>query len=93
MVMLVVSLLLASQFLKLFPDSDNARLSERKFTVETLAVHVAMELDNSSGQGSDEISELLRSTVQRTASLNLSLFETKMVRFSMSMAATTATGP
>ena len=67
MVMLVVSLLLASQFLELFPDSDNARLSERKFTVETLAVHVAMELDNSSGQGSDEISELLRSTVQRNS--------------------------
>ena len=65
MVMLVISLLLASEFLGLFPNSNNAHLSERKFTVETLAVHVAMELDNSSGQGSDEISELLRSTVQR----------------------------
>jgi len=67
MVMLVISLLLASEFLGLFPNSDNARLSERKFTVETLAVHVAMELDNSVGQGSDEISELLRSTVQRNS--------------------------
>jgi len=65
MVMLVISLLLASEFLGFFPNSNNAHLSERKFTVETLAVHVAMELDNSSGQGSDEISELLRSTVQR----------------------------
>ncbi len=65
MVMLVISLLLASEFIGLFPDNENARKSERKFTVETLAVHVAMELDNSSGQGSDEISELLRSTVQR----------------------------
>jgi len=65
MVMLVISLLLASEFLGLFPNSNNARLSERKFIVETLAVHVAMEMDNSSGQGSAEISELLRSTVQR----------------------------
>ena len=65
MVMLVVSLLLASEFLGLFPDSDDARRSERKFIVETLAVHVAMEMDNSNGVASDEISELLRSTVQR----------------------------
>lgn len=65
MVMLVISLLLASEFLGLFPNSNNAKLSERKFIVETLAVHVAMELDGSSGQGSAEISELLRSTVQR----------------------------
>jgi len=48
-----------------FPNSDNAKLSERKFIVETLAVHVAMEMDTSSGQASAEISELIRSTVQR----------------------------
>jgi len=52
MVMLVISLLLASQFLKLFPDSNDARLAERKFVVETLAV---------------QISELLRNTVQRNS--------------------------
>jgi len=67
MTMLVISLLLASEFLGLFPNSNNARLSERKFVVETLAVHVAMEMDNSSGVASDEISELLRSTVQRNS--------------------------
>ena len=39
MTMLVISILLAAQFLKLFPNSDNAKLSERKFIVETLAVH------------------------------------------------------
>ena len=67
MVMIVISILLASEFLKIFPSNDKAHLSERKFTVETLAVHVAMELDNSSGEGSNEISELLRSTVQRNS--------------------------
>ncbi len=67
MVMLVISLLLASEFLGLFPNSNNAKLSERKFIVETLAVHVAMEMDSSSGQGSEEISELLRTTVQRNS--------------------------
>lgn len=64
MVMLVISLLLASEALGLFPK-NGSRLVERKFIVETLAVHVAMEMDNSSGTVSPEISELLRNTVQR----------------------------
>lgn len=65
MVMLVISILLASEFLGLFPNNDNAKVSQRKFIVETLAVHVAMEMDSSDGQGNAELSELLRSTVQR----------------------------
>ncbi len=67
MVMLVISLLLASEFLGLFPNNTNAKISERKFITETLAVHVAMEMDSSAGQTSAEISELLRTTVQRNS--------------------------
>ena len=63
--MLVISLLLASEALGLFPNTSKARLAERKFIVETLAVHVAIEMDKSSATGSEEISELLRTTVQR----------------------------
>ena len=60
MVMLVISLLLASEAIGLFPNTSKARLAERKFIVETLAVHVAIEMDKSSATGSEEISELLR---------------------------------
>ncbi len=67
MVMLVVSLLLASEAIGLFPSNKNAHESQRKFIVETLAVHVAMEMDSSAGKGSEKISELLRSTVQRNS--------------------------
>ncbi len=67
MVMLVISILLAAEFLGLFPNNNNARYAERKFIVETLAVHVAMEMDSSSGENSEEISELLRTTVQRNS--------------------------
>ena len=67
MVMLLTSLLLASEFLGLFPDNTKAKLSERKFIVETLAVHVAMEIDDIEDKGSAVISELLRSTVQRNS--------------------------
>ena len=67
MVMLVISILLASEFLGLFPDNNNSRTAERKFVVETLAVHIAMEMENSDGNGSAEISELLRNTVQRNS--------------------------
>lgn len=67
MVMLVISLLLASEFLKLFPNNTNAKISERKFIVETFAVHIAMEMDSSAGQTSPEIAELMRSTVQRNS--------------------------
>ena len=63
--MLVISLLLASEAIGLFPNTSKARLAERKFIVETLAVHVAIEMDKSSATGSEEISELLRTTVQR----------------------------
>ncbi len=69
MTMLVVSILLASELLRLFPNEASAKLSERKFMVETLAVHVAMEMDESDGAGNAEISELLRSTVQRNTAV------------------------
>ena len=62
MTMLVISLLLASDFLGLFPKNNHNDLTQRKFIVETLAVHVAMELD---GGDSAKISELLRTTVKR----------------------------
>ena len=65
MVMLLISLLLASEFLGLFPDNTKSRLSERKFLVETLTVNVATQLDEINDQGSTVISELLRTTVQR----------------------------
>jgi diguanylate cyclase (GGDEF)-like protein/PAS domain S-box-containing protein len=62
MTMLVISLLLASDFLGLFPKNIRNDLTQRKFIVETLAVHVAMELD---GGDNAKISELLRTTVKR----------------------------
>ncbi len=62
MVMLVISLLLATEFLGLFPKTNNSALTERKFIVETLAVHVAMELEQ---ENNEKISELLRTTVTR----------------------------
>jgi len=62
MTMLVVSLLLACDFLGLFPSNKNDELAERKFVAETLAVHVAMELEE---QSDEKISELLRTTVTR----------------------------
>jgi len=61
MTMLVISILLASEFLGLFPNNDKSGLTERKFIVETLAVHVAMELDGDQ----EKISEMLRTTVTR----------------------------
>ncbi len=61
MTMLVVSLLLASEFLGLFPNTTRDGLTERKFIVETLAVHIAMELDGDQ----QKISEMLRTTVTR----------------------------
>lgn len=61
MTMLVISILLASEFLGLFPNKDKSGLTERKFIVETLAVHVAMELDGEQ----EKISEMLRTTVTR----------------------------
>lgn len=64
MVMLVISLLLASEFLGLFPKSNTNALTERKFIVETLAVHVAMELEQ---ENNEKISELLRTTVTRNS--------------------------
>ncbi|MEM7257916.1 MAG: diguanylate cyclase, partial [Pseudomonadota bacterium] len=64
MVMLVISLLLAADFLGLFPKLDNNALTERKFIAETLAVHVAMELEQ---DDEEKISELLRTTVTRNA--------------------------
>ena len=64
MMMLVVSLLLASDFLGLFPKYDNNALTERKFIAETLAVHVAMELEQ---ENEEKISELLRTTVTRNS--------------------------
>jgi len=64
MTMLVISLLLASDFLGLFPKNTGNDLTQRKFIVETLAVHVAMELD---GGDSAKISELLRTTVKRNS--------------------------
>lgn len=64
MVMLVISLLLASEFLGLFPKSDSNQLTQRKFIVETLAVHVAMELEQ---ENNEKISELLRTTVTRNS--------------------------
>ncbi len=67
MVMLVISILLSSELLGLFPDNTNAKISERKFIVETFAVHIAMEMDSSDGQTSPEIVELMRSTVQRNS--------------------------
>ena len=62
MTMLVISLLLASDFLGLFPKNATNDLTQRKFIVETLAVHVAMELDSGD---TAKISELLRTTVKR----------------------------
>ena len=67
MVMLVISLLLASEFLGLFPKSNSHGLTERKFIVETLAVHVAMELEQ---ENNEKISELLRTTVTRNKIVN-----------------------
>jgi diguanylate cyclase (GGDEF)-like protein/PAS domain S-box-containing protein len=64
MMMLVISLLLASDFLGLFPKHDNNALTERKFIAETLAVHVAMELEQ---EDAEKISELLRTTVTRNS--------------------------
>ncbi len=64
MTMLVISLLLASDFLGLFPKNTTNDLTQRKFIVETLAVHVAMELD---GGDTAKISELLRTTVKRNS--------------------------
>ncbi len=64
MMMLVISLLLASDFLGLFPKHDSNALTERKFIAETLAVHVAMELEQ---ENDEKISELLRTTVTRNA--------------------------
>ncbi|OED35540.1 hypothetical protein AB833_30475 [Chromatiales bacterium (ex Bugula neritina AB1)] len=61
MMMLVVSILLASELLGLFPSSNKDSLTQRKFIVNTLAVHVAMELDGDS----QKISEMLRTTVTR----------------------------
>lgn len=67
MVMLVISLLLASQILGLFPESNTNSLTERKFIVDTLAVHVAMELEQ---ENNEKISELLRTTVTRNNIVN-----------------------
>lgn len=62
MVMLVISILLVTEVLGLFPKADNNPFTERKFIVETLAVHVAMELEE---ENTDKISELIRTTVTR----------------------------
>ncbi len=64
MTMLVISLLLVSDVLSLFPKNDNNALTERKFIAETLAVHVAMELEE---EDAEKISELLRTTVTRNS--------------------------
>ena len=64
MTMLVISLLLASDFLGLFPKHDSHAVNERKFIAETLAVHVAMELEQ---ENAEKISELLRTTVTRNS--------------------------
>lgn len=68
MTMLVISLLLASDFLGLFPKNATNDLTQRKFIVETLAVHVAMELDSGD---TAKISELLRTTVKRLSLIHI----------------------
>jgi diguanylate cyclase (GGDEF)-like protein/PAS domain S-box-containing protein len=60
--MLVVSLLLASEFIGLFPGKQNSGLVQRKVIAEALAVHIALEMES---PDSTKRAEILRTAVSR----------------------------
>ncbi len=62
MVMLVISLLLASEFIGLFPGKQNSGLTQRKIIAEALAVHIALEME---APDSTKRAEILRTAVSR----------------------------